>query len=182
MYIVLDSTNRVVATGSTPISMDNCETFEIPDNQEIMNNPSVFILKGNEIVKDEVYLLEILKKEKGQELNNACSNAIMSGFNHIIDGVEYHFFYDAEAQINLQDMFNMLNTGLKNDAKITVMKNGENIRLEITKGTLSGLMVASFEHKERHLSKYRDELVPLIEQATTLEEIQSITWSTGSNS
>ncbi|MNF64999.1 hypothetical protein D3C84_467490 [compost metagenome] len=121
-------------------------------------------------------ILQEHRKLKDTELNKACEKSILSGFKHIINDIEYHFSYDIEAQINFGDAKIALNEGLKQEVMWTVKKDGEYTRLPITKDIMDGLSVAILDHKSNNVSKYRDFLMVIVNSATSIEEINSITW------
>ncbi|MNC82499.1 hypothetical protein D3C75_1360350 [compost metagenome] len=58
----------------------------------------------------------------------------------------------------------------------TVKKDGEYARIPITKDIMDELSIAILEHKSNNVSKYRDFLMVIVNSATTIEEINSITW------
>jgi hypothetical protein len=121
-------------------------------------------------------LLEEKKKEKIQELDETCNRAIVSGFNHTINGVEYHFSFDIEAQLNFQGAERILSNELVPEVMWTVSRNGEYERIPITKAIMSELTMVILQHKDSNYSKFRDVLMKQVENATTVEEIQAITW------
>jgi hypothetical protein len=58
----------------------------------------------------------------------------------------------------------------------TVRKNGEYTRIPINKAIMNELTIAILLHKDSNISKYRDFLMPLVNSATTVEEINAIKW------
>ncbi|MDO7487053.1 hypothetical protein Q5O89_16920 [Peribacillus frigoritolerans] len=164
LYIVIDSANRVVANGTTFLSMDGFNTYEIEveENHEIITNPSLFIVKDGAVIKDESHLLEKLKKEKGEELNQACKESILKGFNHTINGIEYHFSLDVEAQFNFQGAKDILYEGLVQEIMWTVQKDGQYTRIPLTKEIMSELILVILQHKDNNISRYRDFLCPFL--------------------
>lgn len=122
--------------------------------------------------------IEETKKLKDKELNLACQSAILSGFDFSINGIQYHFSYDLEAQSNIQELLTMYNAGINVDGKLTATDpNGNKVRVSIDKTTLDQLVVVAYNHKEEQLRKYREVLLPLVVQATSVKEIQSISWN-----
>lgn len=123
--------------------------------------------------------LDTEKEKKNQELNSACNQAILEGFLHNINGVDYWFSFDTEAQLNFQGSKIVLDAGLIPVINWTVRiggKNGEYGRIPITKEIMSELTVAILIHKDSNISKYREQLLPLLNAATTIEEVNAITW------
>jgi hypothetical protein len=178
LYIIIDSENRVKALADTHIGMDGFTTVEvdIPPNHEIFSDPSAFIYADTKLVKDEEYVLGLLKNAKDKELNKACSETIVGGFNHIIDGVEYHFSYDMEAQMNFQGGNDVLSSGLVPSIEWTVSRDGVYERIPITKEIMNELKIVILTHKDGAIKKYRNKLMPLVYAAKTPDEVYAITW------
>ena len=123
--------------------------------------------------------LEEAKKSKDEELNQACQAAILSGFMHEINGQAYWFSYDYEAQGNFRDGRDILKDGIVTEVPWTVRiggKNGEYTRIPITLEDMNELTLTIMNHKMNHIGKYRDFLMPLVDGAITVDEIEEITW------
>lgn len=120
--------------------------------------------------------LESYRKQKDLELNNACNVAISNGFKHIINGEEYHFSFDTEAQLNYQGSERLLSADMVQAIDFTVFKNGDYARIAIDKIEMQNLTMAILKHKVTNIAKYRDILLPLVQEATTKEEIENIQW------
>lgn len=128
--------------------------------------------------KDPSILLEMTKEIKRAELDEACNQAIINGFDHEINGVLYHFSYDAEAQINFNDGAQVLNQGLVEELLWTVYNpEGQYERIAINKEMMNDITNTIILHKQGMISRYRDELLPLVEAATTIEEVEAIKWA-----
>ena len=120
--------------------------------------------------------LKVAKEEKKNELNLECNRAILEGFSYTIEGEKYSFSFDTEAQFNFQGAERLLNQGLVEKITWTVKQNGEYKRVDIDRDTMNQLTLVIFQHKANNISKYRDVLLPMVEEATTVEEVESITW------
>ncbi len=129
-----------------------------------------------ELVEDLDLVLEEVKHSKDLELNKACSESILAGFEHEIDGIVYHFSYDLEAQINFGDAITALSKELLEDVGWTVKRDGEYARIRLNKELMEDISLTILLHKERKISRYRDELLPLVRAAETIEEVEAITW------
>ena len=150
---------------------------DIDKNHPFLNNIStMFMFVNGEIIKYSKHELQQAKGLKDTELNKACENAILSGFNHVINGVEYHFSFDIEAQINFQGSAKLLDDGVVEEIKWTVRNNGQYERISINKSIMDELTLVILQHKDENISKYRDELMPQVEDATTVEEVKKIEW------
>lgn len=174
VYINIDENNLVTAVGTSAIG-------EFPirvevESLDVLYNPTGYKYENNVLFKDESVLLEIAKQEKDIELNMACMNAIIGGFEHTINGIKYWFSFDDQAQFNFQGALHVLGSGIANQIMWTVKQDGKYTRIPITKPIMDELALAILMHKESKVGKYRDFLMPIVEDATTIEEIKSIKW------
>jgi hypothetical protein len=126
--------------------------------------------------KTEQEFLDEARISKDAELNLACKNSILSGFTHVINGIEYWFSYDAEAQANFQGAVTVFDKGLATSINWTVKKDGQYVRIPITPADLDGLLVTILLHKDRNVTKYRDELMPRVISAQTPDEVRAVLW------
>lgn len=141
-----------------------------------------FDWKSNKWIEKADLRLEILNNRKDQkktELNYYCKEAILNGFSYESNNDIYHFSYDLEAQKNISDRWNLFQNDMIDSIRVTAHdKDGSDVRLDFDKVEFNGLYLTSVKHKENCISKYRDDLLPLIEQAMTIEQLESITWDT----
>lgn len=123
-------------------------------------------------------VLEVYKQGKDMELNEACKESILKGFTHEVNGIEYHFSFDSEAQFNFQGAERLFSTGQIDEIRWTVknMETGEYERILITKEVMEELVMKILQHKDSNISKYRDFLLPIVKSAETIEEIETIKW------
>jgi hypothetical protein len=180
MKIFLDVdelTNVVKGWGSSPISNNPIE-IEIEDYHEFIFEPicELYTYVDGELIKNDESVLKMARDRKSMELNNACNNSILAGFKHNIGGIEYHFSFDQEAQMNFQGVKEVLSDDIVSEIMWTVRKNGEYTRIPINKAIMNELTIAILLHKDSNISKYRDFLMPLVNSATTVEEINAIKW------
>lgn len=121
-------------------------------------------------------LLRLAKERKGNELGESCEKEIISGFDYERDGVIYHFSYDLEAQGNFRDARDAFRDGLILEIEWTVYVDGEYKRILLNEEDLNNLRLVALEHKDSRIKRYRNELLPLLEGATTVEDIEAIKW------
>lgn len=87
--------------------------YHVPNDGEWtdMHNVLADYVKGHpEVVQDEparTPALEDLKTAKAARIDAETSAAILGGFDHVVDGVTYHFSYDAFDQQNFADTANV---------------------------------------------------------------------------
>ena len=176
IYIQVNEKNRIRSWGTTRSDESDVEV-QVEDNHPIFYSaPELFVLREGQIVKDELFVLENAKIDKLVELNEACNQAILDGFTHTIDGIDYHFSFDFEAQFNFHAAQTLFENGTIDNIVWTAKRNGEYTRVPIDKQIMGELAVHILQHKNGNISKYRDFLEPIVQSATTIEEVNSIKW------
>jgi hypothetical protein len=150
--------------------------FEGWGNRKIFNAKWDFELGDWVESKPLSEILNHVKSRKDEELNKDCKESILKGFTHTIEGVEYFFSFDPEAQSNFQGVERLFDKGLVTEVTWTVRKSEEYKRIIITKEVMDELTIKILQHKNGNISKYRDYLLPLVHQATTVEEVEGISW------
>lgn len=178
LYIIVQSDGSIYQASDSPIGGDreNIKVF-VEDWEYFIRNIQSFEYKDEEIRYCEDKGLSSIKARKDIELNEACKSSIIEGFPYTIDGEEYHFPFDIEAQVNFSDGRQLLENDDVDSIGWTVRDSkGEYKRIRIYKKDLNSLSLAIFQHRDYNLTKYRDELLPLVEEARTIEEVNSISW------
>jgi hypothetical protein len=177
IYLFMDGET---VTGWTDNISDNTVEIEVDDSHGVLKNPIAYKYINGELIRAEDVLLANMKTAKDRELNKACNDEILKGFSYTIDGEVYHFSYDMEAQINFGDSKEVLyddNFPVTEVPFTAKDSNGKYVRILVNRELMRELTIAIFQHKAGSISKYRDELLPLVEQATTIEEVESINWN-----
>jgi len=179
IYILIDSNNRITTCGTTPISSNGVVGMEVEveDVKEILEDMHSFIYKDGCVIRNEEIYLKNMKEQKDLELNESCAKHISSGFYHTISGINYKFSFDVEAQLNFQGARDLLNSGILPAISWTVKKDGVYERIIIDKQIMNELTMIMLQHKDSNIRKYREQLLPMVEKATTKEEIESIEWN-----
>lgn len=162
----------------------NDEDFIVYDNgtgEVILRWDSELPLPDPELlnVADKETALNSFKKQKDDELNQACKDSILAGFTHEINGETYWFSYDYEAQGNFRDAKEILSDGVVPDVPWTVRiggKGGEYSRVNINLDQIKELSLVIMEHKLSNISKYRDFLLPIVAGSETPEEVAAVNW------
>lgn len=127
--------------------------------------------------KTDNQLLEEAKIDKKSALSSACQEDILRGFDHSIDGIEYRFSYDREAQTNLQERFSLFENNLIESIPMTVSKNNEHLRIVVDKEQFMSIYLSSVVAKENKISKLRDILYPMVDSALNKEDLEEIEWN-----
>lgn len=126
---------------------------------------------------DPAALLEHRKCTKIEELKSACNAAIVSGFQATwADGTTYTYKSDETDQRNLT----LRAIAVQNDPSITTVE-WETVEAGVVAHSREDFLAvvrACDEHIQRCLARLR-ELKAAVEAATTVEEIDEITWENG---
>lgn len=127
--------------------------------------------------KNESEILIEKKELKKKQLSEICQEKILKGFIFNFDGINYRFSYDSQAQKNLADTYNLFQSNLVNIMKLTAHTNDDqDVRLDFNKEVFNDLYLTSVFHREDNISRYRDQLIPMIEKITKLNELEAINW------
>lgn len=169
--------NQVIAWSSSPASEKDIE-IQVADDHKVITNPLNFVYENGQLIESSSYLLEGARNDKDSELNSACNQAILKGFDYTINGVSYHFSFDVEAQLNFQGVNALFQSGTITTIDWTVKNNATGLyeRIIIDKATMDNLSLLILQHKSNNVTKYRNDLYPKLMQASTLEEIEAIKW------
>lgn len=176
IFVHLDENNAVIGWATSKGHEDEIEIEIDKDDPFLSDNPFNYSYNEGSLIKSDLLVLSKAKEEKDRELNKACERSILAGFKHTIDGVEYHFSYDMQAQQNFGDSRALLNDGVIPAVPWTVRVNGKYQRITVDKPEMDKITLSVLQHKTNNISKYRDTLLPMVENAQTLEEVNSISW------
>lgn len=180
IYVELDEKNRIESWGSSPIS-DDCISVSIDDDHPLLEGDVLFkyTVKDGRVEKllnSQQEVLNIFKDEKKQALSQSCQDDILNGFEVEIDGEEYHFSYDREAQSNLQERWQLFQNNMVEEMNITAHLGEEDTRLTVDKEVFSTIYMQSVMAKENKIKKLREDLFPLVERAKSQSELDVIKW------
>lgn len=173
VYIQVDEDNKIVSYNLmyNPMSDD----IEI-DVDEVKNLLGSYYIEG-EVIQDNEGTLKRVKINKQDEIDKACNEAILAGFFHEIGGEKYRFSYDLEAQMNFERLSKMFEQGIIDEQMKTARnESGEHVRVSINKEIMREIYIISQKHVNDKVAKFRDYYVPMINEAKTIEEVQSIQW------
>lgn len=130
--------------------------------------------------KENRELEEVLASTRNQklgEMSNMCQESILAGFYSRVNGVEYKFKYDREAQLNFQDAYNLFQNNLLLEVGWTVRIGEEKQRIKLNKATFTGVYTDAIKHKNENINHLYEAVTQRVEAAKTLEEIRAIEWS-----
>lgn len=182
IYVSVDATNKVRSWGSTSGSDSDIEV-DIPDDHIFLTDiPFYYTLVNGELIKDNDMILQKARESKKAELNMACNRAITGRFSADVNGVTYLFSNDTEAQSNFKDA-----RASFEDGTVDMYMNGEIpwtaydmdgnvVRLQLTKELFTPVNIARMFHQQNNVSKFRDDLEKKVDLATSVPEVNAITW------
>lgn len=122
--------------------------------------------------------LSELQKAKLDQLDELCSQSIIKGFNHTIGTTEYLFSCSLSAQSNFQGTNTLFKDGLITETEWTVVNIslGNVERILLSQVIFDEIKLKVYQHINDNISRFRNTLQPLVESATTNEEVDSIIW------
>ena len=181
IYVDLREGDIIEAWGTSPLN-GNSTSVEIEEGHPFLDDiPNKYYLKDGKIEKSpkaQEVEMSFLRNAKKEQLSNECNQDILNGFDYIIDDKKYHFSYDRESQANFQERWQLFQNNMIESMNITAHKNGEDVRLEVDKDLFSDIYMQSVMIKENKIKKLREDLYPLVDKATSQEDLNNISWST----
>lgn len=175
-YFEVDKLGKIIGTdffdeGDAP------DGFKLGWIDEIFFEP-VWDYFSNKWVEGKQHNDVLLKKKESKihGLNSDCRNSILNGFDCELNGINYHFSYDQEAQINFQDTIRLFDNNMIEMVNWNATLHEGKVRLTLDKIMFEKVYLNSVKHKLDTISKYRDELIPMLNNASTNEEVDKITW------
>jgi hypothetical protein len=147
------------------------EVEEIKNSQMTANEKYIALDK-------EIVSLEELKAAKVNQLDEACNLAIISGFEHVVNDINYLFSSSVTAQANFQGTDTLFKDGLITEAEWTVVniETGKIERIIIDQIQFNEIKLKVFQHINSNISRFRNILQPQVEQALTKEEVEVVVW------
>lgn len=163
---------------SSTRSSDSEIEIDIPSDDEFFHsNIRHYKYLDGQVTKDEAIILKYTKSKKMQELNKACDSAIMGNFTANIQGADYQFSNDSEAQMNFEKCDNAFFRGRISSISWTAYDTSGNVvRLTLNVDDFETVYMAHLNAITGNISKFRDVLQAQVENATTVDEVNSITW------
>lgn len=137
---------------------------------------NIVILDDNQEL-DYPYMLDNAKKLKMEELNLKCNETIVGRFLSTVDGVQYYFSCDDEAQKNFDKAKLSFMDATITDIKWTAYDLDGNVcRLMLNDTKFKPVYVDHLMQINGNISKLRDTLEPQVYAALTIEEVNGIVW------
>lgn len=185
IYISLDEDNFISSYGKAEYGVITANPkdsllISLPEEHEILQgNIGNWKYVNGKLVKDNSKTLGIVKESKKQQLSTDCTKAILNGFKTTINDKEYWLSYDKEAQANLTERWQLFQNSMITDITITVHStiDDSHKRLTVNKDQYEKIYMDSVKHKEDCISRLHDVLIPMVDNAVTIEQVKNINWS-----
>jgi hypothetical protein len=126
-------------------------------------------------IKNPSISLDDIKQKKIDELDNACSDAILANFTATINGVDYEFANDMKAQSRFNGTGILFINNLITEVPWTAYQNGIRTRITLTKDDFNTISLAALKHQNDNITKYSNLYVQVM-NATLTSEINQIKW------
>lgn len=128
-----------------------------------------------ESVSDDDILIKA-REMKMSELDKACQQSILGYFKATVDGVEYSFSCDFEAQTNFEKVDRAFEKGRMTQINWTAYDaNGNVVRVTLDPTSFEPVYLAHLYHIQSNISRLRDVLQPQVEIASE-EELKTIVY------
>ena len=151
---------------------------EIPqDHPFFSSNISSYRIVSGKLVKENTLVVEQAKSVKKKHFSKVCQEKILHGFEFVWKGKLYHFSYDYESQTNFQETYHLFQNSVIESVKWSAKLDGESVRIDLNKKDFEAVFFASVRHKQAHISKFKDQIEPLIEAQSTTEGLEAISWN-----
>lgn len=142
------------------------------NEQEVFNAYHEYYKDSGGIKPPDELSLEQAKQTKIQELNVACTNAILYGFEYTKDDITYLLGFDEQDQANLTQQMAILNVSPE---PITWKVKGELVFLQFTRDEFQQMGLVAKEHKESKMQKYY-QLCMQVNVCTDKAGVDAISW------
>jgi hypothetical protein len=119
--------------------------------------------------------LDEVKKEKIEELDLACKNAILSNFIVTLNGINYEFAYDDKAQIRFTGVGVLFLGNKITNIDWTAYLDGKRVRITLTKSDFDIVSLTALKHQDDNIKKFSN-LYDQVTVATTADAVNQIVW------
>jgi hypothetical protein len=116
------------------------------------------------------------KENKLNELEQACSNAILDGFTVMLNEIVYKFSYDLKSQSRFNGTGVLFLGGKITEVPWTAYQDGKRVRINLTKEDFDIVSLAALDHQNNNIIKYNLLLLD-VDKAESIDDLNKITWS-----
>jgi hypothetical protein len=158
------------------LSLEEIQNKASENGISTLSDLELSYLKEQNNLTTDIELLNFYKELKLIYFGKVCQEQILGYFKATVNGVEYDFSFDREAQQNFTGTLALFTEGLITEMEWTAWLNGQAERIILDKPTFLSIINVAFAHKNSKISHLRNDIQPLIEQATTIAEVEAISW------
>jgi hypothetical protein len=115
-----------------------------------------------------------VKQDKKDELDEACTNTILGRFKVTLNGVEYEFSFDMEAQSRFNGTGILFLGNKITEVPWTAYANGERVRIPLTKDDFDIVSMAALNHQNNNIIRYNQLLLDV--DNASKDELPLIVW------
>lgn len=178
IYLLLDEKNIVDGWSSMKTSPTDVKVELSEDDDFFKSRPRIYTFSDGQLIKSEELTLRKAKENKGRDLSALCEISILGRFPVTLNGETYYFSNDMKAQSNFEKYDRALEKGRVTKINWTAYdKDGNVVRVPLNKELFEIVYLCHLEHIESNISRFRDELMPLVENAQSPEEVGKINWN-----
>jgi hypothetical protein len=134
-----------------------------------------FVLKQWVESENPSVILERYKQEKIKRLDQQCNSSILNGFTSVVNGIEYGFSYDMEAQSRFNGVASSFVKGYITEIEWTAYLNGVRTAIVLNESDFDIVAKDALAHCNNNIARFR-EVYALVTNAQTIEEVDSIVW------
>jgi len=186
IYVDIDADKFVTGWGSSPISENSIKVEIEEDNPFLNGNPYLYQLLEGKLVLNDSVLLNNVKSNKIKELDQLCQQEILGKFVFQVNGIDYSFSCDMEAQANFEKVDRAFERQRITEIGWTCYDpEGKVVRVVVDSEIFEQLYVAHLTHIQSNIAKFRDYLQQIVESVTieasgsveqAIAEVNSIRW------
>ena len=172
------STSEISADGHIPytIAIEDIDLIGDETIEDIFNANVAFDLIGSTLVRNDAMALEYAKTTQMAIVSDELKQAIANGFEFALDNVTYHVPFGSESQVQLNNIYNLINNAIIVESIFGVRLNGVSTVITITSTIINDLLLASVNHVNDQTYNYQNILLPLINNQITIEGVRGINW------
>ena len=176
VYIETNDEGFVTGYSSSPI--EGWIEITLKKDHPFFINHMGYRYTNGELVNDSALRIAHQMERKEAQLSAQCQERIEEGFVYSINNTPYKFSYDLIAQLNFQATLRLLEAGVEKSVLWTVKYPDtlEYTRIPLTLELIKDILIHAEQHRQIHVSKFRDFLLPIVLSSHTLEEILEVEW------
>lgn len=178
--VILDDEDYVVSWGTSMSSIGTSKEVNLilVDTHPFFNGDRTFSYKyeNNELVYVPDKFIILTKQRQLQDLDVSCNLSILAGFTYEYKGTSYQVSYSKNKQQRFEEFARIFSMSDATTVEWEFILDGNLVYHPLTKLEFLTLSTYATLIKQNKIDKLNKELTDLVNQATTVEEIQAIQW------